>query len=94
MPSSSGLREELISTYPLLDSPSKTRTWRRRVGSWMMTASGWETGSRARISVSWILQKASTGAPMRSDPKLGKAWAHRPSLNAAIESISAAVTTP
>ena len=31
---------------------------------------------------------------MRSEPKLGKACAWRPSVNAATERISAAVTTP
>ncbi len=60
----------------------------------MISASGSEIGSRARISRSSMRQKATTGAPMRSDPKLGNACACRPSMNAATESISAAVTTP
>jgi hypothetical protein len=41
-----------------------------------------------------IRQNAVTGAPNRSDPKLGKAWATFPSRNAADASNSAAVTTP
>ncbi len=36
----------------------------------------------------------STGAPVRSEPKVGNACAWRPSSKAATESISAAVTTP
>ena len=39
-------------------------------------------------------QKETTGAPVRSEPKLGNACAWRPSANAATESSSAAVTTP
>src|SRR3954451_8961878 len=39
-------------------------------------------------------QNETTGAPVRSEPKLGNAWAWRPSLKAASESISADVTTP
>src|SRR6186713_1572693 len=39
-------------------------------------------------------QKATTGAPVRSEPKLGNACAWRPCSKAAIETISAAVTTP
>ncbi len=39
-------------------------------------------------------QKETTGAPVRSEPKLGKACAWRPSSKAATESSSAAVTTP
>jgi len=35
-----------------------------------------------------------TGAPVRSEPKLGKAWACLPWLNAAADSSSAAVTVP
>ena len=41
-----------------------------------------------------IRQKAITGAPVRSEPKTGKAWAWRPSRNAATDSNSADVTTP
>ena len=39
-------------------------------------------------------QKETTGAPVRSDPKVGNACAWRPSRNAATDSSSAAVTTP
>ena len=39
-------------------------------------------------------QNETTGAPLRSDPKLGNACAYRPSSNAASDSISAAVTIP
>jgi hypothetical protein len=39
-------------------------------------------------------QNATTGAPVRSEPKVGNACAYRPSSNAAIERSSAAVTTP
>src|SRR3954451_780539 len=39
-------------------------------------------------------RNAITGAPVRSDPKLGNACAWRPSRNAATDSSSAAVTTP
>ena len=41
-----------------------------------------------------IRAKATTGAPVRSEPKLGKACAWRPSWKAATAIISAAVTTP
>ena len=75
-------------------SPVKTSTWCSSVGSWMISASGSSTGSRARISLSSMRQNAITGAPMRSEPKLGKACAYLPSRKAATESISAAVTTP
>ncbi|MBP2290664.1 hypothetical protein J2851_000401 [Azospirillum rugosum] len=40
-------------------------------GSWMMIASGSMIGSRSRISRSEMRQKETTGAPVRSDPKLG-----------------------
>ena len=60
----------------------------------MISASGCITGSRVLIGRSLILQKATTGAPVRSDPKLGNACAYRPSANAAAASSSAAVTTP
>ncbi len=36
-----------------------------------------------------IRQKATTRTPVRSDPKLGNAWAWRPSKKAAVESSSA-----
>jgi hypothetical protein len=32
-------------------------------------------------------QNATTGAPVRSEPKLGKAWAHRPSRKPATEQL-------
>ena len=60
----------------------------------MISASGSAIGSRARIGRSSMRQKETTGAPVRSEPKVGKAWAWRPSMNAATESSSAAVTTP
>ena len=60
----------------------------------MISASGAETGSRSRIGRSSIRQNDTTGAPLRSEPKLGNACAWRPSSNAASDSISAAVTTP
>ena len=49
---------------------------------------------RVRIGASPKRQKETTGAPVRSEPKLGKACACRPSSKAATESSSAAVTTP
>ena len=60
----------------------------------MISASGSTTGSRSRISLSSMRQKAMTGAPMRSEPKLGKAWLCLPSRKAATDSISALETTP
>ncbi len=60
----------------------------------MISASGSEIGSRARIGLSSMRQNDTTGAPMRSEPKVGKAWAWDPPSNAATESSSAAVTTP
>ena len=60
----------------------------------MISASGSEIGSRTRIGWSSIRQNDVTGAPVRSEPKVGKAWACWSSSKAAIESISAAVTTP
>ena len=41
----------------------------------MIRASGSETGSRERIGHSSIRQNEVTGAPARSEPKVGKAWA-------------------
>ena len=41
-----------------------------------------------------LLGTATTGAPVRSEPKLGNACAQWPSVKAATLSISAAVTTP
>src|SRR3990167_1547680 len=60
----------------------------------MISASGSMMGSRRRISLSSMRQNATTGAPVRSEPKLGKAWAWRPPSKAAMDSISAPVTTP
>lgn len=59
----------------------------------MISASASEIGSRPRICLSSIRQNATTGSPVRSEPKLGNACAWRPSTNVAIESTSAAVTT-
>ena len=59
-----------------------------------MSASGRAIGSWLRIGASSMRQKATTGAPVRSEPKLGNACACRPSRNAATDSSSAAVTTP
>src|SRR5215208_580433 len=64
------------------------------VGSPTISASGAATGSRLRIGLRSKRQKATTGAPIRSEPKLGKACAWRPSRKAASDSSSAAVTTP
>jgi hypothetical protein len=47
-----------------------------------------------RIGLSSIRQNDITGAPIRSEPKLGNACACRPSRNAASASSSAALTTP
>jgi hypothetical protein len=41
----------------------------------MISASGCITGSRNRISRTSMRQNAITGAPMRSEPKLGNACA-------------------
>ncbi len=60
----------------------------------MIRASGSLTGSWVRIVVVSIRQNDMTGAPIRSEPKLGNACACRPSRNAASASSSAAVTTP
>jgi hypothetical protein len=60
----------------------------------MSSASGSVTGSRVRIGLSSIRQNDITGAPIRSEPKLGNACAYRSSRNAADASSSAAVTTP
>src|ERR1022692_2292360 len=60
----------------------------------MIRASGVVTGSLLRIGRSSTRQKDITGAPVRSEPKLGKACACLPSANAAAESSSAAVTVP
>lgn len=51
-------------------------------------------GSWVRMGPSAMRQYEITGAPIRSEPKLGNACAYRPSLNAATDSSSAAVTTP
>ena len=42
-------------------------------------------GSCVRIGRSSMRQKAITGAPVRSEPKTGKAWACRPSSKAATD---------
>ena len=60
----------------------------------MISASGSVTGSWVRIGASLIRQNDTTGAPIRSEPKLGNACAYRPSVKAATDSSSAAVTTP
>src|SRR5579859_2423308 len=60
----------------------------------MISASGSVTGSRVLIGLSSMRQNAWTGAPMRSEPNLGNAWACLPSRNAASASSSVAVTTP
>jgi hypothetical protein len=62
--------------------------------SWTIRASGFITGSRSLISLSSMRQKAMTGAPMRSEPKLGKACEYMSSWKAATDSISALETTP
>ncbi len=46
------------------------------------------------MGLSSIRQNDITGAPVRSEPKLGNAWACLPSAKAAAASSSAAVTTP
>ena len=60
----------------------------------MTSASGLVTGSRLLIGASSIRQNDITGAPVRSEPKLGNACACLPSVNAAADSSSAAVTVP
>ena len=74
--------------------PANTSIALNSVTSWTINASGAAIGSRRRISLSSIRQKETTGAPMRSEPKLGKACACFPSRNAATERTAAAVTTP
>ena len=68
-------RSLLISAKPSRRSPAKRSTWCSRVGSWTITASGSATGSRVRIGASAKRQKETTGAPVRSEPKLGNACA-------------------
>ena len=60
------------------------RSARRARGSARAGGSRWSS----------MRQNATTGAPVRSEPKLGNACAWRPCSKAAIENISAAVTTP
>ena len=60
----------------------------------MISACGARIGCRVRMGAAEIRQYETTGAPVRSDPKLGKAWACRPASKAASDSTSAAVTTP
>jgi hypothetical protein len=64
------------------------------VGSCTTTTSGVSTGSCERIGPTETRQNAATGAPVRSEPKLGIACATRPWSNAAVDSSSVAVTTP
>ena len=59
----------------------------------MISASGSVTGSWVLIGWSSIRQNDMTGAPIRSEPKLGNACACLPSRNAAEASSSAAVAT-
>jgi hypothetical protein len=47
------------------------------------------TGSRALIGLSSKRQKDTTGAPVRSEPKLGNAWAYLPSAKAGADNASA-----
>ena len=93
-PSSSSVRELFSSTRPPPWRPAKRSTWCSSVGSWTISASGSAIGSRLRIGRSSMRQNATTGAPVRSEPKVGNACACLPSANAATESSSAAVTTP
>src|SRR3954447_15629896 len=60
----------------------------------MIRASGSAIGSRTRIGRSLIRQNETTGAPVRSEPKLGNACACLPPSKAATDRSSAAVTTP
>ena len=83
-----------MSTKPPGFSPENTSTWCSSVASWTTMASGATTGSRMRMGWSAIRQNATTGAPVRSEPKDGKACAWRPSSKAAMDNSSAAVTTP
>ena len=94
MPRSARSRAEFIKTMAPDAMPSNTFTWCSSVGSWMISASGCITGSRVLIGCSLIRQNATTGAPVRSEPKLGNACACQPSAKAAAASSSAAVTTP
>ena len=64
------------------------------LGSSTKTISGRAITARTRILSSLIRQKATTGAPLRSGPKLGNAWAYFPTLIAARATISAEVTAP
>ena len=65
--------------------------WCSSVASCTMSASGAWTGSRVRIRLLSILQNDSTGAPERSEPKLGNAWEQRPLRKAATDKTSAAL---
>ena len=49
---------------------------------------------RAGLSLLRVRVLPTTGAPVRSEPKLGKAWACLPHRKAATDSISAPLTTP
>ncbi len=92
--SSSGDREELTTILPPSWRPSATLTMSSRLGSRTMTTLGVEIFSRTRICFSSTRMKATTGAPRRSGPKLGKAWAKWPSFMAALATSSAEVTPP
>jgi hypothetical protein len=66
---------ELMSRKPSGRRPLNTSTWCSRVGSAITSGSGSAIGSRSRISWSSIRQNDTTGAPVRSEPKLGNACA-------------------
>ena len=94
-PSSAGVREVLTSTTPSSASPSRTSrdAQQRRVLDHhhvRVVDRVVRPDRRGRRSGS----TATTGAPVRSEPKLGSAWACRPWSKAATDSSSAAVTTP
>ena len=93
-PSAAGECDELINTRPSSTRPLNTSTWCSSVESMTTTASGRRTGSRARMALVEMRQYEVTGAPIRSEPKLGNACASKPSRKAATDSSSAAVTTP
>ncbi len=83
-----------MSTRTPSVTPANRSTWCSSVGSCTMSASGPAIGSCVRIGWSPMRQKATTGAPVRSDPKVGYACAWRPSWKAASASSAAEVTTP
>ena len=67
---------------------------RADVGSWTRTASGADTGSWLRTGRSSTRTNEATGAPVRSEPKLGNACACLPSMKQDKASSSDVVTTP